>query len=72
MSEQVFTNCTQGGPVFVHVKDGKIIRVRPIVFDENEDVPTWTIEANSRKFSGPRKVTLAPNSCLIEISKCEA
>ena len=60
MSEQVFTSCTQGGPVLVHVKEGKIIRVRPLVFDENEDIPTWTIEANGRKFSAPRKVTLAP------------
>ena len=51
MSEQVFTSCTQGGPVFVHVKDGKIISVRPIVFGDNEDVPTWTIEANGREFS---------------------
>jgi len=60
MSEQVFTSCTQGGPVFVHVKDGRIIRVRPLAFGENEDVPTWTIEANDKKFSAPRKVTLAP------------
>jgi molybdopterin guanine dinucleotide-containing S/N-oxide reductase-like protein len=60
MSEQVFTSCTQGGPVFVHVKDGKIIRVRPIVFGDDEVVPTWTIEAKGRKFSAPRRVTLAP------------
>ena len=60
MAEQIFTSCTQGGPVFVHVEDGKIIRVRPLVFDENEDVPTWTIEAEGRKFSAPRRVALAP------------
>jgi molybdopterin guanine dinucleotide-containing S/N-oxide reductase-like protein len=60
MSEHVFTSCTQGGPVFIHVKDGKIIRVRPMVFAENEDVPTWIIETKGRKFSAPRKVTLAP------------
>ncbi len=60
MAEQVFTGCTAGGPVFVHVKDGKITRVRPIVFDENEDVPTWTIDAGGRKFFAPRKIALAP------------
>jgi molybdopterin guanine dinucleotide-containing S/N-oxide reductase-like protein len=60
MAEQIFTGCTQGGPVLVHVKDGKIVRIRPLVFDEKEKVPTWTIEARGRKFSAPRRVTLAP------------
>ncbi len=58
MSEQVFTSCTVGGPISVYVKDGKITRIRPIVFDEN-DGPSWTIEARGRKFSPPRKTTLA-------------
>ena len=60
MSEQVFTSCTQGGPVSIHVKDGKIIRIRPLVFGENEDVPTWTLEAKGRRFSAPRRVAIAP------------
>ncbi|MBW1805854.1 MAG: molybdopterin-dependent oxidoreductase [Deltaproteobacteria bacterium] len=60
MEEQVFTGCTQGGPVFVHVKDGRIIRVRPMVFSEDEDRPIWTIEAKGKKFSPPNKVALAP------------
>jgi molybdopterin guanine dinucleotide-containing S/N-oxide reductase-like protein len=60
MSEQVFTGCTQGGPVFVYVKDGRIIRIRPLTFDENEKVPTWNIEAHGRTFSAPRRVTLSP------------
>lgn len=59
MSEQILTNCTTGGPVFVHVKDGRITRIRPIVFDET-DAPSWTIEARGRNFSPPRKATLAP------------
>jgi len=58
MAEQVFTNCTVGGPIFVHVKDGKITRIRPIVFDE-KDGPSWTIEARGRKLSPPRKAALA-------------
>lgn len=47
MSEQVFTSCTSQGPIFVHVKDGRITRIRPMVFDET-DVPSWTIEVNGK------------------------
>ena len=61
MSEQILTSCTNGGPIFVHVKDGKIVRVRPLVFDDN-DAESWIIEANGRKFSPQRRGTLAaPN-----------
>ena len=59
MPEQVFTQCTGGGPVFVYVKDGEITRIRPIVFDEN-DSPSYKIEARGRTFSPPRKVALSP------------
>ncbi len=57
MSEKVYVNCGQGGPVQVHVKDGKIIRVRPLVFD-NTDAPSWKIEAHGKKFVPFRKVCL--------------
>ena len=33
-----YTSNTNGGPVFVYVKDGKIIRITPIEFDE-QDAP---------------------------------
>ncbi len=59
MAEQIFTSCTNGGPLFVHVNDGKITRVRPIVFNEN-DGASWVIDVNGKKFSPPRKATLAP------------
>jgi molybdopterin guanine dinucleotide-containing S/N-oxide reductase-like protein len=59
MSEQVFTNCVNQGPLFVYVRNGKIVRVRPIVFDET-DAPSWKIEAQGRSFSPPRKAVLAP------------
>src|SRR5512136_96366 len=59
MAEQILTQCTIGGPVFVHVEDGKITRMRPIVFDET-DAPSWTIEARGRKFTPPRKTFLNP------------
>ena len=58
MSEQIFTNCTVGGPISVYVKDGKIVRVRPIVIDEKDFKP-WTIEAKGKRFSPPRQVKLA-------------
>jgi len=58
MDEQVFTSCTNGGPVFVHVKDGRIIRIRPIVFDDS-DAPSWTLEAHGEKFTPPRKACLS-------------
>jgi molybdopterin guanine dinucleotide-containing S/N-oxide reductase-like protein len=61
MPEQVYVNLGHsGGPFFVHVKDGKITRVRPLVFSDNEEVPTWTIKADGREYSAPRRVTLAP------------
>src|SRR4030042_621240 len=59
MSEQILTQCTSGGAVKVHVKDGVITRIRPIVFDET-DAPSWTIEAQGKKFTPPRMTTLNP------------
>ena len=59
MAEKVFTSCTNSGPVSVYVKDGKVVRIRPLVVDENDYKP-WVIEAGGRKFSPPKKVTLSP------------
>ena len=39
-----FTSNTNGGPVFVYVRDGRILRITPIEFDE-DDAESWTIEA---------------------------
>ena len=49
-----YTTCTNGGPLFVYVKDGRILRVSQIEFD-NSDPPTWSIEARGRRFSPPRR-----------------
>ena len=49
MSEQVFTNCTVGGPIYVYVKDGKIVRVRPIVINEKY-LKHWKIEEKGKEF----------------------
>ena len=54
-----YTNSTNGGPVFVYVKDGKIIRITPIDFDD-EDADPWVITARGKRFSPPKKATISP------------
>ena len=54
-----FTSNTNGGPVFVYVRDGRIVRMTPIEFDERDAGP-WTIEARGKKFTPPRKTTVNP------------
>src|SRR5438552_813796 len=55
-----YCNMTNGGPVFVYVKDGKIIRMTPIDLAD-DDGASWTIEARGQKLTPPRKTTLAPH-----------
>jgi len=52
-----YANGTNGGPIFVYVKDGKVIRTTPIDFDET-DAPSWSITARGRTFTPPRRTTL--------------
>jgi trimethylamine-N-oxide reductase (cytochrome c) len=52
-----YTNLTNGGPVFVYVKDGKILRITPIEFGDDDPEP-WTIEAHGKTFTPPRKTTI--------------
>ncbi|MFH0917057.1 MAG: pyrogallol hydroxytransferase large subunit, partial [bacterium] len=54
-----YTNSSTGGPVFVDVKDGKILRITPIEFDDT-DAASWTIKARGRSFTPPRKTTASP------------
>ncbi len=62
MSEvERLTNCTTGGPVFVDVDDGKIVRMTPIDLDD-DDKGDWVIEARGRTFSPPRRTTLSPHA----------
>lgn len=58
--ETRYTSMTNGGPVFVYVKDGKVIRLTPIDFDDTDAGP-WTIKARGQSFTPPRKTTLAPH-----------
>jgi molybdopterin guanine dinucleotide-containing S/N-oxide reductase-like protein len=57
--EQVLTNLTNGGPVLVYVRDGKIVRVRPLVYNET-DAPSWIIKAGGEKFTPLRKACVSP------------
>ena len=59
MTTQVFTSCTNAGPITVYVEDGKIVRIRPLVADESDFRP-WTIEAGGRRYSPPKKFNVAP------------
>jgi molybdopterin guanine dinucleotide-containing S/N-oxide reductase-like protein len=59
MTEEVFTNCTNCGPVSVYVKDGQVVRIRPLVADEADFKP-WTIAAGGKSYSPPKKFNLAP------------
>ena len=54
-----YTSNTNGGPVFVYVKNGKILRITPIEFDESDAAP-WTIKARGKAFTPPRKTTISP------------
>jgi len=56
-----YTSNTNGGPVFVYVKGGRIIRITPIEFEE-KDAPPWTIKARGRSFTPPRKTTVSPHT----------
>ncbi|MBR3004757.1 MAG: molybdopterin-dependent oxidoreductase [Lachnospiraceae bacterium] len=57
--EMRYTTGTNGGPLFVYVKDGKIVRCTPIEFDET-DAPMWTIHAKGKALTPPRRATIAP------------
>ena len=55
-----YCNMANGGPLFVTVKDGKIIRTTPIEFDDS-DGASWTIKAKGVALTPPRKTSLAPH-----------
>ena len=56
-----FVTHTNGGPMFIYVKDDKIIRMTPITFDET-DAASWSITARGKSFSPPRMATVAPHT----------
>jgi molybdopterin guanine dinucleotide-containing S/N-oxide reductase-like protein len=60
-----YTSNTNGGPVFVYVKNGRILRITPIEFDSS-DAPPWTIKARGKSFTPPRKTTISPHSLALK------
>ena len=60
--EKRYVNNTNGGPVFVYVKNGKIVRITPIEFDDAEDAPSWSVTARGQTFTPPRRTTIAPHA----------
>ena len=56
--EEVYTNCTPGGPVKVFVKNGKIVRMEPLEVEKEEG--TWTINARGKTFSPPPIARISP------------
>ena len=58
--ETRYCNMANGGPLSVYVKDGKIVRVTPIIFDDKDPQP-WSIKAKGKIFTPPRRTSLAPH-----------
>ncbi|ATA24591.1 pyrogallol hydroxytransferase large subunit [Brenneria goodwinii] len=56
-----YINNTNGGPVCVYVKDGKIIRITNLELTD-KDAEGWTIEARGKRFTPPRRQTVTSYS----------
>jgi trimethylamine-N-oxide reductase (cytochrome c) len=46
--------------VFVYVKNGRIVRITPIEFDEH-DAKGWSIDARGQTFTPPHRATISPH-----------
>ncbi|MDP6426864.1 MAG: molybdopterin-dependent oxidoreductase [Rhodospirillales bacterium] len=60
-----FTTGTNSGPLYVYVKDGRIIRMTPIDLGA-EDAPSWTIKARGQSFTPYRRTTVSPYSLALK------
>lgn len=60
-----YTTNTNGGPVFVYVKDGRIVRTALIEFNDKDAAP-WTIHARGRSFTPWRKATVNPHALTLK------
>ena len=61
-----------GGPPLtadVGVKDGRIVRVTPIDFDDDDPQP-WRLEARGKVLSPPRRTTTERSRCLSSPTTC--
>src|SRR5271156_1165309 len=60
-----FTTVSNGGPTFVYVKDDKIVRTTPVDFDD-DDAPSWTINARGKRFTPRRQMVVNPHALSIK------
>ena len=56
-----FVTNTNGGPLFVYVRDDKVVRLTPLEFDASDARP-WTIRARGKSFTPPHQTTIAVHS----------
>lgn len=56
-----YTNLTNGGPIHVDVKDGRIVRTAPIEFGR-DDPSSWSVQARGRTFTPLRTATVSPHA----------
>lgn len=65
--EHRFVSNTNGGPIYVYVKDGRIVRVTPIDLNAEEARRGhWSINARGRSFSPPPKTTASPHALTVK------
>ena len=60
-----YTTNTNGGPLFVFVKDNKIVRMTPIDLDDS-DAPSWAIRAHGKTFTPKRRAFINPHAACLK------
>jgi len=60
-----YTTNTNSGPLYVYVKNDRIVRMTPIEFDGG-DAPGWTIKARGQSFTPNRHTTISPYSLALK------
>ena len=60
-----YTTNTNAGPLFVYVKNDRIVRTTPIELGPS-DGPSWTLHARGRTFTPLRRTTVAPHGLTLK------
>jgi molybdopterin guanine dinucleotide-containing S/N-oxide reductase-like protein len=60
-----YTTVSNGGALYVFVKEGRIVRTTPIDL-EPTDAPSWTIHARGRSFTPQRRGTVSPHALALK------
>jgi trimethylamine-N-oxide reductase (cytochrome c) len=59
--EELCTSCEIGGPLLVHVKNKRIVRIRPLPLTEEDVIPAqWKIVVGNKIFEPPARTTVTP------------